>query len=488
MVVRLILSLLSVCLTASCARAHGEIATQITRHGITWTFDQPRPVGRFVTGDPWVVGPVTVVAVNPAPGPVEVGAASHEVKSRYGVTALRDDHRMRNGSMIVRRPSRGQAYDSRLTSYDPELAFVFPLRLPVGRALVSTVSHVEFPTTVLHADMMWSSEKRAALALRSAAILTCVAAPPPSDAFRPAYAGDGRAPRRFSDLRWARLPRLAPPLASLPAVERYARYLERPWLDHLESWTLQHLGPSENQANYGREFSRITAVSALLLMLDLPREQQEPVAIGLVQLGLDLAGLAEAGRVWSPDGGHWIGRKLPILVAAELFDDDSLRRIVGSGIFSEDRQTYYGRGWVGQTALYQIGLHGRARPPHEHKPPQEWSEGDKLAEGYRLTVSGAWPGAALAVRLLDAQAVWDHDAFLDYCDRWMSVADPYVERRFGIARPVEEGRAMDAFVNAMWRQYRASAADHPSPRAPRRWVWDADGKTGRFAPDPVLSP
>ena len=39
----------------------------VTQYGITWTFDKEFRVGRFVTGDYYVVGPVTVKAINPAP-------------------------------------------------------------------------------------------------------------------------------------------------------------------------------------------------------------------------------------------------------------------------------------------------------------------------------------------------------------------------------------------------------------------------------------
>ena len=38
---------------------------EVSQYGITWTFDEPRRVGRFVNGDWWVMGPVTVVRVTP---------------------------------------------------------------------------------------------------------------------------------------------------------------------------------------------------------------------------------------------------------------------------------------------------------------------------------------------------------------------------------------------------------------------------------------
>jgi hypothetical protein len=45
------------------------LLTQITQEGITWTFSQAQRVGRFVNGDYYVVGPVTVVNIQPAPTP-----------------------------------------------------------------------------------------------------------------------------------------------------------------------------------------------------------------------------------------------------------------------------------------------------------------------------------------------------------------------------------------------------------------------------------
>jgi hypothetical protein len=34
-----------------------NVARQVSQYGITWTFDRPCIVGRFVSGDWWVTGP-----------------------------------------------------------------------------------------------------------------------------------------------------------------------------------------------------------------------------------------------------------------------------------------------------------------------------------------------------------------------------------------------------------------------------------------------
>ena len=45
-----------------------ERTRSVTQYGITWTFDQKVHVGRFINGDYYVVGPVTVVAIDPIAG------------------------------------------------------------------------------------------------------------------------------------------------------------------------------------------------------------------------------------------------------------------------------------------------------------------------------------------------------------------------------------------------------------------------------------
>src|SRR5688572_21548862 len=41
--------------------------TSVSKDGISWTFSRSAPVGKFVTGDFYVVGPVTVTAISPPP-------------------------------------------------------------------------------------------------------------------------------------------------------------------------------------------------------------------------------------------------------------------------------------------------------------------------------------------------------------------------------------------------------------------------------------
>ena len=96
-------TVVSIMAVAPCLVAHAEsdTATEVSQYGITWTFDGQRKVGRFVTGDWWVVGPVRISQVAPAPGPAPAGDRTAVKKNQFGDAAHRDDNSMRNGSMVM---------------------------------------------------------------------------------------------------------------------------------------------------------------------------------------------------------------------------------------------------------------------------------------------------------------------------------------------------------------------------------------------------
>jgi hypothetical protein len=206
--------------------------------------------------------------------------------------------------------------------------------------------------------------------------------------------------------------------------------------------------------------------------------------IGLVQLGIDLYGLTQSGRQWSGDGGHWSGRKWPILFAGLLLDDKAMQAWARTATFHEDAQTYFGKGWTGATALYQMVYHHGVRTPYEEKPPVQWDRWDKLSEGYRRSsTSVAWVGEALAARLMGAVRAWGHDAFFDYCDRWMGEDDAAFAKQVG-GDAIRQGRTFDPFVDAMWGAYRKAAPAQEGAAQNLKLV--VDPKSGRetWVPNP----
>jgi hypothetical protein len=504
--------------------AHAENTSQVSQYGVTWTFDRPRETGRFVTGDYWVLGPVTIVSVSPKPGPsADTSPAVEATKSRYGAAALVDDRRMRNGSMIVAGPSpRGpknstgfdqQGYDSRAINYEPSLSQAFPLLLNPGTSLISTVSNEArddagklATPSVLGEFKFFLTGPLAPLALRSAAILTVLEKAPPADAFRPSYAGKDKTIYRAGAVRRDLLPKLKP-VDSTPDWDMMERIFERPWLDHTASWTNQHLLPGENQPAYGREFARLTSIAALMVMLDVPPERREKLLLSYIQLGIDLSGVARMGRHWFPDGGHWQGRKWPILFASMMLDAPALRDfpkidpavpvygyfkvvpVAGTALpttlFQEDITTYYGRGGDGQTVLWQIGSHTGPKQPYEEKPRADFDKGINFLEAYRPNNACSWIGTALAARYMKAVAVWNHDAYFDYMDRWMSPDEKWDQPKW---LPKGATRSFDLFTEEMWRAHRASAPAQPKGKDNLKWVWDSTNRSGSLVPNPPVTP
>jgi hypothetical protein len=404
----------------------------LSQYGITWAFAEPARVGRYVTGDWWVVGPVTVKGVTPAPA------------------------EGRNGSVVNPPAGKRQGYDDRIAGYDASLSAAFPLALKPGQSLVSTASVEKVGDKT--PDTVPGQYCRGPL--RTAAVLTCVADAPPADAFRPAYVGDKKLAFAASQLRRDFLPRLKA-VGQLPDRKLYERYLERIWLDHLYEWPNRAMHPLENMPDYGREITNIVSTVSLVLLLEDPNKERETLLLRFVQLGIDYYGVTQSdGDLWRANGGHNSGRKMPILFAGVLLGHDGMRHVKAS--FAEDQQTYYGQGYRGQKALWTIDCTEARR--HEHLPPEKWAgppfKGDNdgwKSEAYRRLNGPTWVGQALAARLLGAKGYWNNDAFFDYVDRWVSEAqDGSVDQK--TMKPTGYQPFYGAgFVEAMWKAYRAKA-------------------------------
>lgn len=460
----------------------GQYRTEVTQYGITWTFDKPSKTGQFVTGDWWVQGPVTVIKITPTPGPVRMEQTAFKV-NRWNDTSLKSDSAMRNGSMIVLKVGTRQGYDSRAAGYHADESVKLPLVLKPDVSLISSISNKALPVDNFARDIMWPAEKKSETVMRTAAVLTCVKEVPPRSAFRPPYAGTRKPVFRADEILWDQLPSLTP-AGEVPSWEQFERYFQRPWIDHLMSWSQQQLVPNENGPNYGREHARIVSVASLLLSLDVPREKKEKLTIGLIQRGIDLYGLAMAGGYWNEGGGHSSGRKWPILFASIMLGEPELSRLPETAIFQEDTQTYYGKGWFGQTALYWMVQHHGKRERYEEKPPEQWEKWDKTTESYRLCCNATgWVGTALAARYMKAIKLWNHDAYFDYLDRWMRESDPYSKARGKHKRPKQETTTFDPFVTAMWKAHRMNAPQQDMAGNPRMWIW-GEGRSWNWVPNP----
>jgi hypothetical protein len=460
----------------ACSRqsaVQAQQASVITQYGITWKFDREYPVGQFVNGDWWVVGPVTVVSVTPGPAPAPPDEVTDLGTNSWGDTGLQDNKDRRNGSMVVMSVGPAQGYDSRGITYDPGASITFPYRLAANRSLISSISEPAVPNTAVQADLMWESEKTSYAVMKTAAVLTSLSEVPPPDAFRPTYVGGNKEIFRASNLRWDRLLNLPMDTSPVPTppFAQYERFLERPWIDHMNgTWEGNYLLPVDNQPSYGREFARIVGTASLMLNTKASQEQKRRLLYSLVQYGIDLHGMVALGAVYNEGAGITSGRKWPLLFAGLMLDDPSFAPPAQTSVFHEDAQTYYGQGWFGQRALWQIVMHHGTRQPYQEKRPNEWDEWDQTSEDYRTCCTvRAWVGQGLAALLMSAKATWNHDAFFDTLEDWMRKDDIYAANRGDYPRAPEETTTFDPFVDAFWELHGRDVPAQPGGTTGLKW-------------------
>ena len=405
--------------------------SSVAKDGVTWTFSQAVPVGRFITGDYYVVGPVTVTSISPAPANGRNGSVKNlpAVDNKTG-------------------------FDSRTSSnrYDASLRVSLPVTLAAGDSLVSSIS-----VATVGAQQRILFNKATGSPVQSVSVLTSVAAPQPPDAFRPSYVGRGAPIYLSRNLRRDLLPRLAP-VSGTPALSQYEGWFRRPWVDNL---FFNFDTPIEYMPDYSREIARAVGMAGLLLTLNHTTEQKEPLLVYLTQYGIDLHGLVQAGHPgWPAHGGHGSGRKLPIVLAGVLLEQPAMK--APRGRYGEDMQTMFGTGWTGATALYagHYGSTGTGQyGPYEHLQPSAWP--GLMGEDYRrCCTSSAWIGEALVATLVPGvKTAWNHAPFFAYADRWMTEDD--TQHRATIKAQTgkdysgfPQRKAWDSFATNMWTAYR----------------------------------
>lgn len=417
-------------------------AREVERDGIRWTFDRRVVVGRYANGDPWVVGPVRIVAIAPQ-ATIEHGRAVH-------------------GSMIDPDPTtEQQGYDGKLYGegtldrYDEArnvargVSEKRPLRLAPGQSLISVESGKQ--------------TKDAPILLR-AAVLTCVAKAPAADAFRPPYVAcderDKQHRFRVKDLDFDALRRLAP-TRGMPDIDEVTQRFAGLWLDHVPTWIVRHVHPKHNMPDYGRDIAALVGSAGVLLNTDLPDRAKKELLIRFVQFGIDSHAILRRGGRWKGVGGHGHGRKLPILVAGAVLRDERMLAIgadyvskpkCAGGIgayFAEDGQTFFvaetspgvcNWGHGGYT-MEQVGL-----PEWGFKHCEDPSLDDARWEGNdyrRCCTANAWLGQCLTARVMGLVEAWNHRPFFDYVDRYQQHEHTDAWHRSWVDWHV-----------AMWRQYR----------------------------------
>jgi hypothetical protein len=451
-------------------------ASSITKDGITWTFSQPVPVGQFVNGDYFVVGPVTITAIDPPP----------TTSAPY-----------MNGSVVDLPTANGKSgFDSRLNDgtdeswwFDATLRSYPPISLKAGDSIVSSISLAQIHSVP---EIMRATDTSVS-PVATTSVLTVVAAAPSADAFRPSYCDRGQTMYHAGALQRNLLPSLAPPNPSqTPALAQFETWYRQPWID---TNAFLFDAPANYMPSYGQHIAFADSYATLLLMLNFSADQKVNLTNYFVQYGIDLYGCVQTGYGWPAFGGHHSGRKLPIVFAGILLNNDGMKNVSATfpNQFGEDMQTLYinqlppagefQQAWQGATVIYggHYGVTSNGTPvsaglygPYEQLQPSAWpliSPTEQLGEAYRrCCTSVSWVGEALTIHILKAETTWNQPAFLDYVDRWMTeddtqaVAEIKAQSGFDYSANWERQGQTEywlqgefpqyTFIDDMWKAYR----------------------------------
>jgi len=441
-------------------------AVEIESNGIIWTLAGDPAHGTFVTGDPWVVGPVKVTGIRNT-------LNSPNFTPKPG----------QNGSMVNPGVTSRQGYDSTLASYDESLNAGLingnpvsadqPLELPPGSTLVSMVSWLyNSPQDGEPGIPRFNGGTDTPRpATRSAGVLTVLDRAPEPGSFRPPYSGSDKTVKfNQSMLDYSKLPKLEP-VGSAPNLSSLAQAMAKPWIDHVNEYLGAFIHPSEHMPNYGRDMGEVVVDSSLALLITEGGPGANPdkdrILRNLVQFGIDLTGIADQGGGWPANGGHHLGRKWPILFAGTMLNDPHMKNVgKWETRFQENEQTFYvtqaevdlthspqwkpdKRAELVPYSAEDIGM-AEWGIRHATKPETDNRSWDAT---YREVNGAVIPGFALAARLMGLQEAWNHDAFFDYCDRYMKWRE-------------EDGRRLSNtasnFLKDMWTAHRAGAPGKPA--------------------------
>ena len=277
------------------------------QNGITWTFAAEYRIGQFANGDFWVIGPASVVKIEPA--------------------SVVTDGSTRNGSMINPVSNLSQGFDSRsnrwssATNVGLGITQANPLAVPAGSSLISSIS---------------LSAASDASYIGKMAILTVLAAAPPEGSFRPPYFGTDKTIKyNVNNLDFGALGTLdashAGVASTVPNLATVTEWFRRPWVSFGAGWDGRTFHPIQNgMPAYGRDHSTRLGTGALMLQLNFTDRQKADLATYFAQIGIDWHGVAAhpAGRTtWEADGGHCMGRKFPILFAGRVLGANDLLAI-----------------------------------------------------------------------------------------------------------------------------------------------------------------
>ncbi len=411
--------------SSSSSSAEPTKCSSIEQNGITWTFDRIYTCGQYVNGDWWVktedtTGRVRIVAMSP------------------------DFDGQHNGAQVNMSTNKKQGFDRRAFSFDASLNNSLPYDAKGGEAIIKSISRN-------------TEETSCRPCLQTAAVLTVVDTIPDEQGsltFRPPFFGNQRAAYSVNSIRTDLLPKLTPPsdLSLLPSYTRIKNRFQKLQLD-VNSYPGEDIRPYDNfswpgegtqggsYTGYGGYLALNTGDSGLRFMIDDSKvsadlSDKNAALTNYLQYGIDLYHVMLNGGSWPANGGHGSGRKFPMILAAILLDNQTMKEDIlrlSKSTFQEDQYIYFsqkadnGNGkvlfggseaeWFYWYNLIEDGHNRVAADPYGyidcgHVPGTSYQAGIN---------SMIWKGPLVAMAVMpQVYDLWNNSLFIDYVDRWVN--------------------------------------------------------------------
>lgn len=434
--------------------------SSVSQYGITWTFDQAYPVGQYINGDYFVVGPITLTDISPGwtsgPWGFRNGTMINANTGAQGLDAYQD-------------PTYGSiGYDSALNIED---GVGLPVAVGSENSIISAIGVPEESTNVRLRPM-----------LQTVAVLTVVSEAPSEDAFRPSYAGTTKTQYRWSDVvpQLGLLPAL-PVVNDTPATSVLTDQLTRPWFLTRSDWSGRYFHPENNMPDdYHREIGRFLSRASVALMMDIPGRND--LLLNYLQVGIDYYAV---GQNMEGTSAQW---QWPVIFSGIMLGDNHMRDVYITGDRHPDNQARAmwqlyrlpdenlssvtssivpgGSNmvtWTNKTAAWRQDTSPADEYHQEHLHPSEWGAAPgslSTRETYRRINSPAYVGFAAAASVMGAKdRFYRSSLFFDYAERWMeedlsdSVHDVFGPTPKYTSDASEYGSSTYAFIDEFWETH-----------------------------------
>jgi len=408
--------------------------TSVSQNGVTFTFDQPYPVGQYGDGNYFVVGSPVVTAVTPASTAVTDSAGNADRTVHGLMVNPQSDGQAGGGSEPHGYDSLQYAGQNSQQAYDPALNRAVPFTLAAGETAVKAVSNLA-PTP----------GDRDNIAHRM--VLTAVSSAPRLNAFQPHPSDKGDTSTYFTtdEIDLSFLPSLAPagPVPSVATLlARLGSSVETSYLNNLFARIITPTGQSRT---YGASIAGDVSDALYFLCLSTPTAaDKKAVAVRLAKLGVDIwrrfvRGGRPAGSVTKGSfggGHHWM--KAPLVFAARALAGASNAAALASlrqyadkaqrNLFAEDAMIFaVDRANILAAPTPRSGFdmqpfqnYAEGTPDWNSKPSDLSSAAASWHVAYRNIFSPSLAGSIGALRLMGAMDLWNNPMLVAYFDRWVN--------------------------------------------------------------------